>query len=172
MKQIEDLTKAALGFDPVRGDRLSVQNISFTAISLEGAPPNLPERLAPVLQEWMGVIRYVGLAALFFLVYWLVLRPVKRQIVAAWAVGHPQFAEVALGQGALGKEETLAGELKPKAGEGEGADEGLLEELAGVSPEVKKTVLLKRQLVEKIKGNPEAAGRLIQSWIRQNETQK
>ena len=112
MKQIEDLAKAAIGFDPARGDRLSVQNISFVAISPEGAPPNLPERLAPVFQEWMGVIRYAGLAVLFLVIYLLVLRPVKRQIVAALAVEHPQFAAGALGQGALGKAETLAPELE------------------------------------------------------------
>jgi len=171
MKQIEDLAKAAIGFDPVRGDRLSVQNIPFVAISPQGAPPSLPERLAPVLQEWMGVIRYMGLAALFFVVYWLVLRPVKRQMVAALAVEHPQLGARALGQGALGKAETLALELKPKAGEGESVDEGVLNELGDIKAEVKRTVMLKRQLVEKIKGNPEAASRLIQNWIRQSEAQ-
>ena len=171
MKQIEDLAKAAIAFDPARGDRLSVQNISFTGISLEGTPPSLPERLAPVLQDWMGVIRYVGLAALFFMVYWLVLRPVKRQIVAALALGHPQFAARPLGQGELGKAETLAPELKPKAEEGENGNEGLLNELGDINSEVKRAVMLKRQLVEKIKGNPEAAGRLIQNWIRQSEGQ-
>jgi flagellar M-ring protein FliF len=171
MKQIEDLAKAAIGFDPVRGDRLSVQNIPFAAISLEGALPNLPERIAPVLQEWMGVIRYMGLAALFFMVYWLVLRPVKRQIVAALALEQPQFAARALEPGALGKGETPAPELKPKAGEDESVDEGVQDELGGIDAGVKRTVMLKRHLVEKIKGNPEAAGRLIQNWIRQSETQ-
>jgi len=171
MKQIEDLAKAAIGFDPVRGDRLSVQNISFMSMAPEVSPPSLPERLAPVLQEWMGVIRYMGLAALFFVVYWLVLRPVKRQMVAALAVEHPQLGARALGQGALGKAETLALELKPKAGEGESVDEGVLNELGDIKAEVKRTVMLKRQLVEKIKGNPEAASRLIQNWIRQSEAQ-
>lgn len=171
MKQIEDLAKAAIGFDPGRGDRLSVQNISFVAISSEGPPPNLPERLAPVFQEWMGVIRYAGLAVLFFVIYWLVLRPVKRQIVAALAVEDPQLAARALGQGALGEAETLAPELKAKAGEGESVDEGVLDELGDLNAEVKRTVMLKKQVVEKIKGNPEAASRLVQNWIRQSETQ-
>jgi flagellar M-ring protein FliF len=171
MKQIEDLAKAAIGFDPARGDRLSLQNISFVAISSEGPPPSLPERLAPVFQEWMGVLRYVGLAVLFFLIYLLVLRPVKRQIVAALAVEHPQFAARALGQGALGEAEKLAAELRAKAGEGQIAEEGLLDELTDISTELKRTVVLKGQLVEKTKGDPEAASRLIQNWIRQSEAQ-
>jgi flagellar M-ring protein FliF len=171
MKEIEDLAKAAIGFDPARGDTLSVQNISFVATSSEGPPPNLPERLAPVFQEWMGVIRYAGLAALFLAIYWLVLRPIKRQIVAAWAVEQPQLAGKALGQGALGQAGKLAPELQAKAGEGESVPEGLLEELSPISTERKRTVLLKGQLVEKIKGNPEAASRLIQNWIRHSEGQ-
>jgi flagellar M-ring protein FliF len=171
MKQIEDLAKAAIGFDPVRGDRLSVQNIPFVAISPQGAPPSLPERLAPVFQEWMGVIRYAGLAVLFLVIYLLVLRPVKRQIVAALAVQHPQFAAGAMGEGGLGIAATLAPELEPKAGEGESVDEGVLNELGDINAEVKRTVMLKKQLVEKVKGNPEAASRLIQNWIRQSEAQ-
>jgi flagellar M-ring protein FliF len=169
MKQIEELAKAAIGFDPTRGDHLSVQNISFTGISPEGGPPNLPERLAPMLQEWMGVIRYVGLAALFILIYLLVLRPVKRQIIAALAVEHPQLPARAVEQGALGKAEIPAHELKPKAGEGQVGDESVPGELTGINAEAKRTVVLKNQLVERIKKNPEAASRLIQNWVRQSE---
>jgi flagellar M-ring protein FliF len=170
MKQIEELAKAAIGFDAARGDHLSVQNISFTGIS-PGAPPNLPERLVPMLQEWMGVIRYVGLAAFFLVIYLLVVRPVKRQIMAAFTVGQPQLAAKALKQAALGEAEKPAPELKPEAGEGEGVEESVAEELTDVNMEARRTVLLKRQLVEKIKRNPEAASRLIQNWIRQSEAQ-
>jgi flagellar M-ring protein FliF len=169
MKEIEDLAKAAIGFDPTRGDHLSVQNISFVAIPSEGPPANLTERVAPVLQEWMGVIRYAGLAMLFLAIYWMVLRPVKRQIVAAWAVEQPQLASKGLKQGALGEGEKLAPALDAKGGEGEGMDEDLRGELSDINKERKRTVALRGQLVEKIKGNPEAASRLIQSWIRQGE---
>jgi flagellar M-ring protein FliF len=171
MKQIEDLAKAAIGFDAARGDHLSVQNISFAGISPGGGPTNLSERLAPMLQEWMGVIRYVGLALFFFVIYILVLRPVKRQIIAAFAVEQPQLPARAFKQGALGEGKVLAQELRPKTGEGEGADAGALEELTDINTEVKRAVLLKRQLVEKVKKNPEAASRLIRNWVRQSEVQ-
>ncbi len=167
IKQIEELAKAVIGFDPARGDHLSVQNISFAGIS-PGPPPSLPERLAPVLQEWMGVIRYAGLAALFLLIYLLVLRPVKRQIITTFAVEPPRLPARALEEGALGKAVTPAHELKAKGGEDEGVEEGL-GEFGDLNADVKKTVVLKNQLVEKIKKNPEAASRLIQSWVRQNE---
>jgi flagellar M-ring protein FliF len=169
MKQIEELAKAAIGFDPARGDHLSVQNISFPGISPGGPPPNLPERLAPMLQEWMGVIRYVGLAVLFFVIYLLVLRPVKRQMIAAFAVEQRQLPARTAKQRALGEAETLTQELRARAEEGEGVEEGVLGELTDINAEVKRTVVLKKQLVEKIKKNPEAASRLIQNWVRQSE---
>jgi len=169
MKQIEELAKAAIGFDASRGDHLSVQNISFNGIAPGGEPPSLPQRLAPLLQDWMGVIRYVGLAALFYLIYLLVLRPVKRQIVAAFAAGPGQLPARAYRQAGLGEGESAAGEFMSKAMEGEGAEEAALGELTGINAEVKRTVVLKKQLVEKIKKNPEAASRLIQNWVRQTE---
>jgi flagellar M-ring protein FliF len=164
MKQIEELAKSAVGFDSNRGDHLSVQNISFATIA-PGPPPNLTERLAPLVQEWMGVVRYAGLAALFLLIYLTVLRPVKRQIVAALAA-QPQLPAGARQQRALGKGETPQGELTTEAGGGEGTGE-----LTEINMEVKKTVVLKNQLVERIKKNPEAASRLIQNWVRQGEAQ-
>jgi flagellar M-ring protein FliF len=164
MKQIEELAKAAIGLDSARGDHLSVENISFAAIA-PGPPPNLTERVAPLVQEWMWVIRYAGLAALFLLIYLMVLRPVKRQIVAALAV-QPQLRAGTRQQKALGKGETPQSELAAEAGAGEGAGE-----LTDINAEVKKTVVLKNQLVERIKKDPEAASRLIQNWVRQGEVE-
>ncbi|MGC9995809.1 MAG: flagellar basal-body MS-ring/collar protein FliF [Terriglobia bacterium] len=165
MKQIEELAKAAIGFDSARGDHLSVQNVSFAAI-VPGPPPNLTERLAPLIQEWIGAVRYAGLAVLFLLIYLMVLRPVKRQIVAALAVEQPQLPPGTRQQRALGKGETPQSELTVETGGGEGAGE-----LTEINTEVKRTVVLKNQLVERIKKNPEAASRLIQNWVRQGEVE-
>jgi len=165
MKQIEELAKAAIGFDPARGDHLSVENVAFSSIS-PGAPPSLPERLVPMLQEWMGVVRYAGLAVLFLLIYVLVLRPIKRQLISALAVEGPQLPGGTSEQRALGEAEIPAHEATARAGEG--ADE-VAGELTGINAEVKRTVTLKNQLVDRIKKNPEAASRLIQNWVRQDE---
>jgi flagellar M-ring protein FliF len=165
MKQIEELAKAAIGFDSARGDHLSVQNVSFAAIA-PGPPPNLTERFAPLIEEWMGAVRYAGLAILFVVIYLMVLRPVKRQIVAALAVAQPQLSPGTRQQRALGKGETPQSELTVETGGGEGAGE-----LTEINTEVKRTVVLKNQLVERIKKNPEAASRLIQNWVRQGEVE-
>ena len=165
MKQIEELAKAAIGFDSARGDHLSVQNVSFAAI-VPGPPPNLTARLAPLIQEWMGVVRYAGLAVIFLLIYLIVLRPLKRQIVAVLAVEQPQLPPGSRQQRALGKGETPQSELTVETEGGEGA-----RELTEINTEVKRTVVLKNQLVERIKKNPEAASRLIQNWVRQGEVE-
>ena len=165
MKQIEELAKAAIGFDSARGDHLSVQNISFAAIA-PGPPPNLSERVAPLIQQWMGIVRYAGLAALFLLIYLIVLRPVKKQIVAALAVRQPQLRSGTSQQRALGKGETPQNALAMETGEADGPGE-----LTDINSEVKRTVVLKNQLVERIKKDPEAASRLIQNWVRQGEVE-
>ena len=172
MKQIEDLAKAAIGFDPARGDRIvSPEHFFYCLIPPQARPASLPERLAPMLQQWMGVIRYVGLAALFCAVYLLILRPVKRQIVATFAAGQPQLPAGSLVQELLGKPNEPVPELKQKAVEGEVVGGDVLDELTGVNAEIKRTLVLKKQLVERIKKDPEAASRLIQSWVSADEAQ-
>jgi len=160
LKQIEELAKAAIGIDATRGDHLTVQNIAFASIA-PSPPPTLPERLAPLLQQWMGAVRYAGLAALFLLVYLLILRPVKKQIIASLAVAQRQLPKGTAERRALG-----AAGLTPEAAEGAAEGAG---ELTDINAEVKRTVVLKNELVEKIKKNPEAASRLIQNWVRQGE---
>jgi flagellar M-ring protein FliF len=167
MKQIEELAKAAIGFDPSRGDHLSVQNISFSSLATELPPPSPSDRLAPFLQEWGTVLRYVGLALLFFLVYFLVVRPVKNQVVATFAAREPQLPTGAP-QPAVLQLAGPAGAVTLAEGQGELVD-GLLKEPAEASAEVKKALAIKKQLIERVKKDPEAASRLIESWLRQSE---
>jgi hypothetical protein len=47
------------------------------------------------------------------------------------------------------------------------AGEGLAPE--GAPAEVAQTIHLKRELINRIKTDPEAASRLVQNWIRQSE---
>lgn len=85
MKQIEQLAQAAIGVDLQRGDVLAVENLSFQERPSEvPPPPNRSERWRHIVEPWTWMLRYVGLAALFLVVYWLVLRPVKKQAVTAF----------------------------------------------------------------------------------------
>jgi len=147
MKEIEQLARAAIGVDTQRGDVLAVENLSFQESPAETPPPpTKSEHLRRILEPWAWTLRYVALAALFLVVYGLVLRPVKKQALAAF-------------RALPGK---AAAHLAPStAGVTALAAEGQIEEGG------KRASHLKRVLTEKVKAEPEAASRLVQSWVQE-----
>ena len=151
---IEKLARAAIGIDEQRGDLLAVENLSFHSVPLEPlAEPGRWDKWRLLIQPWVGALRYLGITLLFLIVYALVLRPVKKQALAAFQQIPEQLARTA---------QSLA------AGAG-GVDMAGLELPAG-SAEAKRAGLLKKQLAEKIKSEPAAASRLVQTWIRDQKT--
>jgi flagellar M-ring protein FliF len=162
MKQIQDVAMAALGYSQTRGDYIVVENLSFqTNLEEPPTPPTLAERLLLILQKWAWMLRYLGLLALLLLIYATVLRPVKKQIQVS-------FAALPALQPAGATGDTVAKNLQGSAPGGELVESSFQQELAGTNSEVKRTVMLKRQLVEKVKKEPVASSRLVQSWIHQD----
>jgi flagellar M-ring protein FliF len=148
MKQIEQLAQAAIGVDSQRGDVLAVENLSFQAPSAEVVlPATRTERVRRLVESWRWALRYLGLACLFLVVYWLVLRPVKRQALTAFRELPGRVAARVTPQ------TTLAGGPAPDAG--------------GALPEGNRATELKRLLTEKVKAEPQSASRLVQSWVQQ-----
>src|SRR5581483_1632471 len=85
LKQIEDLAKAAMGFDAMRGDVLSVQNVSFVSGPAETlAPTPVIERVRMIAERWVWVGRYAMLLLLFLLIYALILNPVKKRLMESF----------------------------------------------------------------------------------------
>ncbi len=162
MKQIEELAKAAIGFDAQRGDLFSLQNIAFTQAPVDlPAPEGKFQRILVFAERWTVVLRYVALSALFALVYLLILRPVKKQMI--------ELLKAPL-RNALPSSDAAGGTAAALATEGSLA--GLPGQSAGVSSGVQQTVTLKKQLVSKVKEDPEGASRLIQNWLRESEATK
>jgi flagellar M-ring protein FliF len=160
IKQIEELAKAAIGFDAQRGDMFSLQNVSFVQAPVEVVPPpGKVQRVKVFIEQWTGLLRYVALFAIFLLVYALVLRPVKKQVVAI--LQHPARAIPAANAAAA----LPAG--GGAAAESSGAAPAGLQEPPAT--DVSHTVNLKRELVNRVKSDPEAASRLVQNWVREPE---
>lgn len=139
LKQIEELAKAAVGFDVSRGDVVDVQNISFRQAG-EADPlskPSIAEKVRIVLTNWSSVLRYAALLVLFLFAYVLLLRPVKKQIVTT-------FKE-------------LPAQIQSAQNQLPGSSE----------PDGKMTLALKKQLVDKVKAEPVSASRLVQAWLRE-----
>ncbi len=160
MKQIQQLAEAAIGVNPQRGDVLAVENLSFQQSPPETAPPPPAklERWRNLVEPWAWALRYIGLAALFLVIYWLVLRPVKKQALAA-------FRDLP------GR---VSASLTPHAS-GTGAAPGTSAAIAGgeAAAEVagNRAGNLKRLLTEKVRSEPEAASRLVQSWVQERSKQ-
>jgi flagellar M-ring protein FliF len=160
IKQIEELASAAIGIDAARGDVLSVQNLSFQHSSEEAPqPPSKVEKTRKIVSDYAGVLRYVAIVLLFLVVYAILLRPVKNQALATLRqIG--RAPSVSKGKLAAGSKSELQGASALQLD----ADEI---DLGQATPESKRNAALKRHLLEKVKSEPAAASRLVQSWIRQ-----
>ena len=157
MKQIEDLAKAALGWDGTRGDQISVQNVTFQTTPVEKPEdPPVIDRVRVIAERWTGLFRYAAFFGLFVLIYFLILSPVKKQVLATLQA-QPVGALPGKGGQALG---AGAGAL--------GGDQGLLEETAVANPQFNRALALKQQIVSNVKTDPENAGRLVKDWLQES----
>ena len=155
MKQIEQLAQAAIGVDTQRGDVLAVENLSFQQAPAETLiPPSKTEHWRRLVEPWTWALRYAGLAALFLVVYWMILRPVKKQALTA-------FREL---PGRVG------GRVAPQAAGIDGAVQ-LAPGASTIESGGNRATQLKRMLTEKIKAEPESASRLVQGWVQQEGQQ-
>jgi flagellar M-ring protein FliF len=152
MKQIEQLARAAIGIDAQRGDVLAVENLSFQELPLETpAPPGKSEHWRRLLEPWAWILRYVALGALFLVVYALILRPVKKVAMTAFRelpgkVMQRNSSEPLPASG-------VAGAMEP----------------AGAPNEAQRASQLKRMLTDKVRAEPAAASRLVESWVREEK---
>jgi len=98
----------------------------------------------------LWALRYVAVAALFLVVYLLILRPVKRQALAAFRELPAKLAQ-----------RVAPPPLPASAGAGP-------LEVTGPAIEGQRAAQLKRMLSEKVKAEPATASRLVESWVKED----
>jgi flagellar M-ring protein FliF len=155
MAAIEKLARAAIGVDDQRGDLLAVENLSFQAIPVES--PGVPRKFDKwrlLLMPWLGVLRYLGITLLFLAVYALVLNPVKKQAIAAFKQIPEHLAPKPLPAGVPATKEDILSSIDLPRG----------------SEEAQRAGVLKKELTEKIKAEPAAASRLVQTWMHEQKS--
>ncbi len=161
LKQITDLSKAALGWDASRGDQISVEEVAFQSPDIDTpVPVSLPEKVRLVTQKWIDLVRYGAFLILFLLVYVLMLKPVMAIVSMAVQSGEARVA-AGLPRGAGGEQGAGMQALEPARGEaalGSGSNPGL---------EVERAMALKQQIARTVHAAPQDAGRLVQAWIRE-----
>lgn len=146
LKLIGDLAQAAIGFNSARGDVISVQNLSFDrAEAVDTEPPSFAERARQGLTEYATAVRYGVLLLLFFLIYFLMLRPIqKRALAAPPAEPEPIVPEISA--------EAVKNNLEAPD------TEAIL---------AQRALLLKKQLVEFVKSEPESSTTAVRAWLRE-----
>jgi flagellar M-ring protein FliF len=141
---IGELARAAIGFNSARGDVVSVQNLAFDrpeAADLE--PASFIDQARKGLSDYSSVIRYAVLLALFFLVYLLMIRPIQKRVLAT-------------------PSPLLAATRAPARDEPE--------EIVMLEPSnafAQRSVVLKKQLAELVKAEPEGSTLAVRAWLRE-----
>jgi len=152
MKEIEQLARAAIGVDEKRGDVLAVENLSFQELPVEAPPPaSKSEYWRRLIEPWLWVLRYLAMAGLFLVVYFLILRPVKKQVITA-------FRE-------------LPGKVLSRNATQPLAAAGAASPLEAGQVQGQRANQLKRMLTDKVKAEPASASRLVESWVREDKEQ-
>jgi flagellar M-ring protein FliF len=150
LNQIAELAKAAIGVDTTRGDTLTIENLSFERSAIETPPkPSIRERVRVTLNDWSSTVRYAALIVLFLLAYGLLLRPVKKQLLATFRELPARLAAHKAQLAAANAELTA------------------VEDLTKLPPEQQRAIVLKKQLTEKLKSEPAGASKLIQAWLHE-----
>lgn len=152
LQQIEQLAKAAIGIDITRGDVLTVANMSFEQSPVEAPPvPGIFEKSRRIVNDWSWVLRLAAIGALFLVVYMLVLRPIRRQIVeglkSAARLGTTERGKLA-SQNAAALDAAFTG-----------AD----------NEDARRLGNLKKQLAARVSADPAVSTRLVQNWIGEAE---
>ncbi|MDR2165791.1 MAG: flagellar M-ring protein FliF [Zoogloeaceae bacterium] len=142
--QITNLVRQAMGYNAERGDSISVANVPFTSDTLpeEVAPFwKNPEYIAPGLE----IARYLVLAAIVFILYWTMIRPVFRTMFPPPPPlpGPEEGGEIADGESPEGA-----------TGEGEPAPQA--------DPFERKL----QEAREFARGNPKAVAHIINDWLK------
>jgi flagellar M-ring protein FliF len=144
LDKIQALAKAVIGFDPKRGDTISVQDIAFDSPLGDDTPaPKWTAQVEKTVTTYSAVLRPLSLLALFLLAYMFVLRPIQKQALAPVAIADGDQAALAAGASAR-----LA--APPENNEG-----------------AQRASLLKGQTIELIKNKPVDTARAVQAWLRE-----
>jgi flagellar M-ring protein FliF len=162
MQRLEQLARAAVGFDAARGDQVVIENVGFSSNTPEAAPTGFAkvmDQTDGILQTQPGLLKTVSLAVLGVLVVVLVLKPMTRQMVSVLS----QTTPLALQSGQSGAQATgVQGGFGGKAF-GRGDTPSLADLMAAKRPT--DTQGIYEHVSDQIRREPIQSTRLLESWI-------
>jgi flagellar biosynthesis/type III secretory pathway M-ring protein FliF/YscJ len=165
MKKYRDLVTAAIGFNPDRGDQLTVENISFQGETELIEKPGFLEKQGPML---MTALRYLIIPVVFVILYLLFLRPVQKTVFTNWAPAGslPPGRKVPRLSGNIQTPMTV------KQLEAQLNGTPMKDDYAGTPereflplPTPSKMDLIRKRVVEQASTDPETVARLVRVWL-------
>ena len=148
LNRIQELAKAAIGFDEKRGDSITVQNLSFEADPAGSEAPvtSWANTTQKAINDYASVLRPASILVLFVLGYFFLLRPFQKHALAA-----DLAASAAAPQNALAGSQSMA-LAAPPAEKGE---------------DTIRAAQLKEEALELMKQKPMHTARALQAWLRE-----
>jgi len=163
MKRLEQLARAAVGFDAVRGDEVVIENVSFSSNTPEVSPAGMAkvmDQTETLLHSQPGLLKTLSFSALGLLLVLTVLKPLSRQMMTALNQAPP----LALTGRTTGQ--AAAGDGRAAVTRGFGQTPGN-SALGGFTP-IKRpndTQEMYEHISEQIRREPAQSTRLLESWI-------
>jgi flagellar M-ring protein FliF len=144
LKLISDLAQAAIGFNSTRGDVISVQNLAFEHADAEDIPPaTLAEQARKGLNDYSSEVRYGVLLFLFLIVYFLMIRPIQKRVLATpGSLPSPAQAHMIAEPGI---------EVIPESS-------AIL---------AQRSMILKKQLADFVRAEPESSATAVRAWLQE-----
>jgi flagellar M-ring protein FliF len=162
MQRLEQLARAAVGFDSTRGDQVVIENVGFSSNTPEVATvgfAKVVDEADGVLQAQPGLLKMVSFSVLGLLIVVLVLKPMTRQMMTALA----QAAPMALPAGQGGSQAGEAGGGFGGHAFGRGNMPSLEEMKASKRPSDAQGIF--NHVSDQIRKEPAQSTRLLESWI-------
>jgi flagellar M-ring protein FliF len=166
MKKYRDLISAAIGFNPNRGDQLTVENVSFEGETELVEKPGFMEKQGPMI---MTGLRYLIIPVVFILLYLFFLRPVQKTVFTNWAPAAALPAAPSRSLPRLPAAQTpmtvkqLEAQLNGTALKDDYAN-SLERELLPL-PTPSKMDMIRKRVVEHAQSDPETVARLVRMWL-------
>jgi flagellar M-ring protein FliF len=144
LARIEELGKAAVGFNAVRGDQIAVENMAFVD-NAGTTQPTLLDRFMPREDHLMAAMWMIGPIVIFLLLIFFVFRPIGAQMVQQ--MSRSEFVPVEVPVTLLERESETEAEHRPRS----------------------RSQILREAVSQKMMQEPEPVVRLVKSWITDDE---
>jgi flagellar M-ring protein FliF len=184
LKIIHDLVAGVTGFNQERGDQLIIETLPFeSTLMLEPPPvPGLPSAAIPLASKQLSMhfdsktlILGGGVAAGTIVIGFLLAMMFRRrrnktvELTGAAALGAGDSSATRAALSAASAEQNLEAQLAEREALQQKSDAQMLSSLKLAPVITKKAEVLAKHLREKITKEPEIAGQILRTWIREEE---